>query len=455
VGLVVDGQIVNVAVGNPTSTSLKSVIDDIAAAIQTQVQATDATATVSASIVGDQLRFTVAGAGANHDILFGGAGDTSNALSLFGVAGQHLGNFGLGTTTITGSSRLGVTRAAGTLDSAGLTGLASTPTGVLTINGVAITYNSTVDSLNTVLTRINNAQAGVVASVDRTNDTIVIAAKTAGPTPISIVDSSGTLGAALKLAPGTTNAQVIGQSAQVTVDGRAVTSVTNTVTNAIDGVTLTLLDQSTTTAALTVGVNNDAIQKSLSDLVASYNALADTLDKLASNAPGASTGALQGDATVRGLALGLRSLFMTPGAGLSGSLVSLGDLGVNSGVVGSKAGTTKRLNVDAAKLTLALASDPTRVAYLLSSTGGILGPIQDRIKALTQTNGLIDAGTSGSDAELRSNANAQLRQQAKIDLRQTLLDAKFAALEATLAQLQTQSSQLTQQVNAFNSSTSG
>ena len=453
VGLVIDGRIVNVAVGSPTTTSLKSVIDSVAAAIQTEVQKTDPTAAVTGSIVGNQLRFTVAGASANHDILFGGSADTSNALNLFGVGGQHIANFGggaLGATTITGTSRLGVTRAAGTLDVAGLTGLTSTATGVLTINGVDIKYDSTVDSLNTVLTRINNSQAGVVASVDRTNDAIVLTAKTAGPSPIAIFDTSGTLGAALKLAPGTTNAQVIGQSAQVTVDGRTVTSSTNTVTNAIDGVTLSLMDQSLTTGTLTVGVDGDAIAKSLSDMVSSYNALADSLDALSSNTVGGSNGALHGDATVRGLALSLRSLIMSTGAGLTGSLVSLGDLGVNSGAVGSKAGSTSRLNVDTAKLTSALASDPTRVALLLSSAGGILGPIQDQLKALTQPNGLIDAATSGADAELRSNSDAQAQQQIRIDLRQATLDAKFSALEATMALLQSQSAQLTQQVNAFN-----
>ena len=108
-----------------TTTSLTSVIDGVAAAIQTEVQKTDPTAAVTGSIVGNQLRFTVAGATANHDVLFGGSADTSNALNLFGVGGQHIANFGggaLGATTITGTSRLGVTRAAGTLDVAGLTG---------------------------------------------------------------------------------------------------------------------------------------------------------------------------------------------------------------------------------------------------------------------------------------------------------------------------------------------
>ncbi len=451
VGLAIDGQIVSVAVGDPAATSLGSVIDGIAAAIEAQVQATDPGASVSGSIVNNQMRFTIAGATANHDVLFGVGGDTSNALGLFGLGGQHVGTFGLVTSTITGAARLGVTQASAKLDSAGLAGLASTTTGVLTINGVGIAYDSTVDSLNTVLTRINNSQAGVVASIDRTNDRIVLTRRTAGAGAISIADTSGSLGAALNLAPGTTNGQVIGQGAQVTVDGRIVTSDTNTMTGAIDGVTLNLLDLSTVASTLTVGVNSDAIQKALTDLVTSYNALADALDKLTANVPGGTGGALRGDATVMSLAVSLRSLIINPGTGLSGSLVSLGDLGVNSGAIGAKSGSTTRLNVDADKLAAALASNPTRVAYLLSSSGGIMGPLQTRIKALTGTGGIVDAGKSSVDAELRTNTTSQARVQDRIALKKAALEAKFAALEATLAQLQGQSSQVNAQVNAFNS----
>ena len=185
VGLVVDGTIVTATVGDPATTSLRSVTDAIAGAIQARAQATDAGATVTSSIVGNMVRFTVSGAVAPHDIRFGVGGDTSNALALFGLAGQHVADFGTGTTAITGTNLLGVTQLSAVLDSAGLGGLASTTTGVITVNGVAIDYDTTVDSLNTVLTRISNSDAGVTASVDRTNDRIVLARKAAGATAIA------------------------------------------------------------------------------------------------------------------------------------------------------------------------------------------------------------------------------------------------------------------------------
>ena len=457
IGLVVDGTIVTLTVGDPSSTSLKTVIDAIADAVQTQARVTDPGATVTASIVANKVRFTVAGAAGDHDVRFGVGGDTSTALALFGLAGQRVANFGIGATTIDGTSLLGVTQATVALDSAGLTGLASTATGVLTINGVAISYDTTVDSLNTVLTRINDSDAGVIASVDRTNDRIVLARKAAGATAIEIRDTNGTLGTALALAPGTTNAQVIGQTAQITIDGsRVVTSDTNTVTGAIDGVVLTLLDRTSSAATLTVGVDGAAIQRSVTDLVTSYNALADTVDKLAKQAPGATPGPLAGDPGVRELALSIRSLLlaMSPSAA-SSSLRSLGDLGVNSGALGAKPGSTTRLSLDAAKLTAALGSNPSAVASLLGAGGGIIGPIIDRLKAVTGVGGVVQAGQAGADSELRTNSQAQARLQQRLDLRQAALDRKFTALEISLSRLQSQQASIGAQVSSLSGNSRG
>lgn len=453
VGLVVDGSIVQVAVGNPATASLKSVMDAIAGAIQSSVQATDPGATVTSSVVNNKMQFSISGASGSHEVRFGVGGDTSNALTLFGLAGQDVTGLGAGTTTITGSASLGVTQAGGPLDSAGIAGLTSTTTGTITVNGVAVNYNTAADSLSTVLARINNSQAGVVASIDRTNDRVVLTSKGAGPTAISITDTSGTLAAALKLAPGTTNAQVVGQSAQATVDGKTVTSNTNTITSAVDGITLTLTHLTSSPATLTVGVDNAAIEKSMGDLVTSYNSLADTIDQLTTHVQGAPPSPLEGDSQVGQLAFNIRSMLMSPAAGLTGSIMSLGDLGVNSGAIGSKAGTTTRLQLDTAKLDAALASNPSQVASLLSTTGGILGPIQDRIKAVTWSGGIIDNETKSITNQLRENVVLQSNVQSRIDAQQAALEAKFASLEATLATLQSQGAAVNSQIGAFNGGT--
>lgn len=433
IGVIVGGQIVKVAVGDPSSTSLQSVLGDIATAIGTKLGAT-----VTASLVGNKVEFTAAGAGAGNglDVRFGVGDDTSNFLGIVGLAGQSTSDFGGGVTAIDGRSLLGVVRTTSTLDQSGLSGLTSTTAGVLTINGVDIAYDTTTDSLNAILTRINDSDAGVIASVDRTNDRVVLTRTKAGASAINIVDTTGTLGAALKLAPGTTNAQVIGESSQVTVDGRTVVSDTNTVTNAVDGVTLNLLDQGTSPTTLTVSVDTDSIKKSLTDLVTSYNALADKVGELTKHVQGGADGVLANDPSVLGLALSLRGMLFSVSSTLAtGSYRSLGDIGVNSGNVGSKVGSTDHLQIDATKLTNALTANPTAVARLLGSAGGIMQPLIDRVKSITGTNGLIDAVRKSADDALSRNSKDQDRAQERIDLRQAALEAKFATLEATLATL--------------------
>ncbi len=436
VGIVVDGTILAVTVGNPTTTSLSSVMAAMASAIQAKIRTTDGAATVTASIVGNKATFSVSGAAANHALSFGVASDTSNLLTLAGLSGSSTSTFGLGSPTLTGSTLLGVVRTTSSLDTAGLTGLTSTASGVLTINGSAIAYDSTVDSLATVLSRINNSAAGVIASVDRVNDRVVFTRKTAGPLALAIQDTSGTLAAALKLAPGTTGAQIVGLSSKVTVNGTTTTSDTNRVSTAIAGVTLDLLATNVTASTLTVGVDAVAIQNSLQAIVTSYNALADKLDTLAAHTAGGPTGALESRANVASLALGLRTSLMAISGSFSGSIRSLADIGVSSGAVGAKVGSTTRLSLDPTKLNNALTVDATTVGRLLNSVQGVLAPVVDRLKALTGGTGAVRAGTDGATAELAMLSSAAARLQARLDVRQASLERKFAALEATLARSQ-------------------
>lgn len=436
VGIVVDGTILAVTVGDPTTTSLSSVMAAMASAIQAKIRTTDGAATVTASIVGNKATFSVSGAAANHALSFGVASDTSNLLTLAGLSGSSTSTFGLGSPTLTGSTLLGVVRTTSSLDTAGLTGLTSTASGVLTINGSAIAYDSTVDTLATVLSRINNSAAGVIASVDRVNDRVVFTRKTAGPLALAIQDTSGTLAAALKLAPGTTGAQIVGLSSKVTVNGTTTTSDTNRVSTAIAGVTLDLLATNVTASTLTVGVDAVAIQNSLQAIVTSYNALADKLDTLAAHTAGGPTGALESRANVASLALGLRTSLMAISGSFSGSIRSLADIGVSSGAVGAKVGSTTRLSLDPTKLNNALTVDATTVGRLLNSVQGVLAPVVDRLKALTGGDGAVRAGTDGATAELAMLSSAAARLQARLDVRQASLERKFAALEATLARSQ-------------------
>ena len=467
ISAIVDGSIVHYTIGDPTKTTLDQVMAGLGKAISDQLVAggpnksADPTAGMTVSASGNRLQLAMSGATLLHSISFGAASDTSNALGMLGIANSSATN--AANPTITGATNLGVARMLGALDGAGLTGLASTATGVLTINGTDIAYNTTTDSIATIISRINNSNAGVIASVDRTNDQVLLTKKDTGALAIDITDTTGTLGAALKLAPGTTNAQVIGSTSQVTVDGRSITSTTNTVTGAIDGVTLNLASKSPMgqTETVTVGVDQTTVQNALTSLVTSFNHLGDLLDSLTAATPGTSGGTagtaspLAGDPTAMTMFLSLRdTIFQSVG---SGAINSLASLGLNTGAVGAPVGTTNRLALDTTKLAAALTTDPNAVANLLDKTTGPLGGLLTQLQGYedpSNQNAYVQAHAAGLTSDITDVQHREIDQQTMIDDYTRMIEAQYAAMEKTLALLQSQSQQIAAQLGYTTSSSS-
>ncbi len=450
ISMVVDGKVVHTTVGDPSTATLGDVLSSISDALTAQVQANEggSGATVSASVAGNRLQVALSGSSTTHTVSFGTAGDSSNALAMLGLTGMSSTSLS-SSTPLGGTSSLGVVRTTGALDSAGLVGLTS-GVGTLTVNGVGISYDTTTDSLTTLISRINNSSAGVMASLDRGNDKLILTAKTGGALAIDISDT-GTLASSLNLAPGTTDAQMLGTQAQVAIDGRQYLSDTNKLSGIISGVSLTLLAEGTSTVSVTPDAT--ATTTAVQALVDAYNALADKIDELTSNTPGGVQGDLADQYDVRSLGLSLRTL-LTGAPSSSGAIRSLADIGVTTGSIGSAVGTTSRLRIDTTKLRSALENDPSGVASLLNSATGAIKPVTDAVDAWARPNGRIDTSLKTIASQLRDNTSRQASLQERIDAQQQALQAKFAAMEQMLATLQSQSGALGSMTAASTSSSS-
>jgi flagellar hook-associated protein 2 len=471
ISAIVDGSIVHYTVGDPATTTLNQVMAEFGQAIQGQLQtagpggvpAADAGATATFSVVGNKLQLSITGATRGHSLSFSAAGDSSNALGMLGMANASAS----GSTTnptITGTSNLGVARMVSTLDTAGISGLTSTTAGVLKINGVSISYNTTTDSLSDVITRINKSGAGVIASVDRSTDKIELTAQATGAIAIDIADGPGfNLASKLGLAPGTTGAQTVGKNALLTVDGRSVVSASNTVTNAIDNVAINLVGQSALddTQTLTVGPDTNAIQNALSSFVSAFNLLGDKLDSLTTNSPGTSggtagtVGPLANDATAKNMFLSLRStLLQAVGAG---SMNSLASLGITTGAIGAAVGTTNRLQLNPSVMAAALAKDPNAAADLLDSTTGPLSQVVAKLQGLedpSNPTAYIQSSTANMADQIKATQTREADQQEMINNYTAMIEAQFTAMETMLATLQSQSAQIAAELGTTTSTSS-
>jgi flagellar hook-associated protein 2 len=238
-------------------------------------------------------------------------------------------------------------------------------------------------------------------------------------------------------APPAMSESAAAQDASFTVNGIAISSATNTVTDAIQGVTLTLKSEATTATTLTVARDTATIDKAAAKFVESYNALATQMKSL--TAFGTDTkkaGGLAGDGTARQMLDQLRSIFTTPASG--GTLGYLSEIGITT-----QAGGT--LKFDSSKLKTALSNDFSDVVNLFSGATGFATRMDNWATSVTQTGGLISARTQN----LNSSIDRYNEQIDRLELQMTELKKRYTTtysnLNMMLSRMNDTSSYLTSQ----------
>ena len=226
------------------------------------------------------------------------------------------------------------------------------------------------------------------------------------------------------VAPATALTQVVEPlNASLTVNGISISSPTNTVTGAIQGVTLVLKNTTAAPTTLTVARDTSAITSAVSSFVDSYNALATQLrSRSAYGSDGTTAPTLSGDGTVRQMIEQLRSIFMTPASG--GTLSALSEVGITTKSDGT-------LSFDSAKLTSALTNDFSGVSKLFSSTTGYATRLSAWTTSITQTGGAIDQRKQ----VLNNSIKGYNDQIAKLEKRMTVLQAQYTTTYSNLNML--------------------
>ena len=154
------------------------------------------------------------------------------------------------------------------------------------------------------------------------------------------------------------------QDAELTINGLPITRETNSVTGAIDGVTLSLLKADIgNTVTVNVGTNTSGAKSAIEEFIDGYNGLMETVNNLSSyDTEDNSVGILIGDFTVRSITNQLRSVLSTTVSQLSSNVQSLADIGIKTIDDGF-------LKLDSTVFDAALANTPDDVASLFSAQG--------------------------------------------------------------------------------------
>jgi flagellar hook-associated protein 2 len=327
-----------------------------------------------------------------------------------------------------------------------------TPKAGATAVDVAVTAT---DTLADVRDKINGAGAGVTALImtDASGSRLLIRSNTSGAA--SAFRTSGIASLAFDPSAGATamTQSQTAADAKATVNGLAVTSTSNTLSNIVDGLTLNF--SALTTAPVTVNVVTDteSLKKTLTDFAAAYTALVKLIaTDTKYDATTRKGGILQGDGAAVGLQRQLRTL---AGAASTASTVfgHLSDVGLELQSDGS-------MTLNASKVGNAL-GNLAELKKLFSNTN-LLDASQDgfgrRFRAATDAmlgvDGALTTRTDGLGQQLQRNQKAQDALTVRLEGIEKRMRAQYTALDATMAVLNSQSSYITQQIAAFNASNS-
>ncbi|KQM51575.1 flagellar cap protein FliD [Pseudomonas sp. Leaf15] len=252
-------------------------------------------------------------------------------------------------------------------------------------------------------------------------------------------------------------------NAQYTIDGTAQESKSNTLTDAISGVSIKLTAVSPlpsgvtdpkaqrVASTITIARNNDTLKSSVKGFVDTYNALMTAIGtetKVTTNADGSTTpSALTGDATMRSLQQALRSELNALGG--SGTLKSLAQFGVNT-----DSGTGK-LSINDKIFSAAIATNPTDIGGIFNGDSGLLA----RMKTATDSYALSNTGVLATRSSTLSNNLKDLQNQqdtltARMAALKTSLTTKYTTMNNLVAQLTSQRSSVMTTLNALNKSNS-
>jgi flagellar hook-associated protein 2 len=348
---------------------------------------------------------------------------STGAGALPGVYTVHVTDAGSSSSSISADTLPTVTDPA-------IQSISGSSTFTLTIGGVPQTITPAANNLNALAAAINSTAGGSVQA------TIVnVGPPTAPDYRISL--QSNTLGnISLQLNDGSTDlltTLTTGTSAQYQVNGSPATPIsTNSRSVTIaPGVTVNLLKAGTST--VTISQSASAIANAISSFVTAFNGSVDELNK----SVGQNAGPLNGQSIIFGLKQSLHSLASYTGG--AGSFTSMTDLGLSFD-------TNGHLNFDPTALSSASGTQFSDLASFLGSASGggflqfatnVLNGVED------PTSGSIKTAIQSTSNQITHENELISNQQDKINQLQSSLQAKMAAADATIAQIEQQLSYFT------------
>ncbi len=300
---------------------------------------------------------------------------------------------------------------------------------------LSVADGTTLSELRDAINNDSN-NPGVIATIINvgTNDyRLVLTGKDTGSSNTITITSSTTL-------TGFTDADFTASTAQdakFRIGGVDVVKSSNTFSDVIPGVTITLKSESTSSVTITVNNDVDTIKQNIESFVEAYNEVIDYIDSNSEyNTLTRTGGPLSDETTPDTILTRLKSIITARVSGQPSDLRTLAQLGITTDY------ETGHLEIDYTTLNDKLTNDLETVETLFTnSTNGIAYELYDYLDNVTDsTSGTIATRIDGLE-ELVSDINDDIDDmEARLVRMEENLRRQFAALESMLTELSSQSS---------------
>lgn len=292
----------------------------------------------------------------------------------------------------------------------------------------SITIATDQSSLAGVRDAINDANGGISASIvnDGSGDRLVISSSDTGLSnalKITVIDddlnntdNAGLSQLAFDVSTGGTanlTETVVASDATLIIDGITVNKSSNTVSNAIEGVTLNLLKADIgNPTTLTIARDTAGVQASIQSFVSAFNDLDNTIKDLSKyDAESQRASVLTGDSTLRSIQSQLRSVFNTPLSTAGGGLSTLSEIGLIFQADGT-------LSLNSSKLSDVINDTTKDISTLFTSIGKPSDSLVSFVSASSETqNGSYSLNISqlATQGQAVGNTTAELTINAAVN----------------------------------------
>lgn len=306
-----------------------------------------------------------------------------------------------------------------------------------TQRSITVSDGTTLEGLRD-LVNDDTDNPGITATIvnDGTNYRLIISGNDTGATKAITVDAGTTLdgnGGTIDFTAATFSQVKQASDADFTVDGLQITRSTNSISDVINGLTIHL-KKDNSSSTITITSDTESIQEQIDSFVSAYNDVVEFFNiNTAYDSVTGESGILSGEGTVRNIQNRMRSIMSGSVSGLSGDLSLLAEIGITTDSENGK------LKVDSTTLQNKLGTNLDDIADIFKEpTNGIATQIYSYIGDITSSiDGSIPLREKGLKDVIDNINDTIENMEYRLERTEDDLVRKFTSLEMLVSSFNT------------------